>query len=148
MQRSKTIALNFKNLLIRAFKALNKKPSPKPQKRDKNMLIGCLLFATGYILSWFSLNAQFAFKSAIISSAALPILLSIPMTLLFWYGSSYVFAATGGLLWTKRLIAFGIGYLIFPGLTWAFMSESPFTIKTMISMVLAIAIVLIQVMWT
>lgn len=111
------------------------------------MLTGCLLFALGYVLSWFCLNAQFAFDSVSASSIAIPIILSIPTTLLFWYGSSYVFAATGGLLWTKRLVAFSIGYLVFPGMTWVFMNESPFTFKTILSMILAMLIVLIQIFW-
>ena len=49
-----------------------------------------------------------------------------------------------GAFWNMRLAGFGIGTIVFGIMAWMFIGEIP-TIKTIISILLAVAIVLIQI---
>ena len=49
-----------------------------------------------------------------------------------------------GAFWNMRLAGFGMGTIVFGLLAWMFIGEIP-TLKTMISVILAIAIILIQI---
>jgi hypothetical protein len=49
-----------------------------------------------------------------------------------------------GKMWNMRMMGFGIGTIIFGILTWIFLSEIP-SIKIMISLILALAIILLQI---
>ncbi len=62
---------------------------------------------------------------------------------LFWYSTKWSYEHFGA-FWNMRLAGFGIGTIIFGFFTWFFIGEIP-TLKTMISVLLATAIILIQV---
>tara|TARA_Y100001937_G_C6914564_1_gene238955 strand:+ start:234 stop:554 length:321 start_codon:yes stop_codon:yes gene_type:complete len=47
--------------------------------------------------------------------------------------------------WSARMMFFALSYLIFPILTYAFLGESPFTTKNMISIGLSFAIIYVQI---
>jgi hypothetical protein len=49
-----------------------------------------------------------------------------------------------GAFWNMRLAGFGIGTIIFGVLAWTLIGEVP-TLKTIISLLLALAIILIQI---
>jgi len=49
-----------------------------------------------------------------------------------------------GAFWNMRLAGFGVGTIVFGIMAWMFIGEIP-TIKTIISILLAVAIVLIQI---
>ena len=70
-------------------------------------------------------------------------LLSIPIAPLFFYSTIWSYEHFG-FTWNFRLIGFGIGTIIFGGMAWLFLEEIP-TLKTIICLLLALAIILIQV---
>ena len=79
-------------------------------------------------------------KAALMVSIAL----AIPISLLGFYGTKIAYVALES-AWAVRLLAFGISYLTFPIMTWVFLRESPFAIKTLVCIGLSITIVFIQV---
>jgi len=70
-------------------------------------------------------------------------LLSIPIAPLFFYSTIWSYEHFGA-FWNMRLAGFGIGTLVFGIMAWTLIGEIP-TIKTIICLLLAVAIILIQV---
>jgi hypothetical protein len=62
---------------------------------------------------------------------------------LFFYSTKWSYEHFGA-FWNMRLAGFGIGTLIFGILTWLLIGEIP-TLKTVICLLLAVAIILIQI---
>ena len=62
---------------------------------------------------------------------------------LFWYSTKWSYEHFGA-FWNMRLAGFGVGTLIFGLLAWSLIGEIP-TLKTVISLMLAVAIILIQI---
>jgi hypothetical protein len=81
-----------------------------------------------------------------INPFAVCIILAIPTSILAFYGYKHGYYAFQS-FWSVRLIAFGVSYLVFPIMTWVFLSETPFKLSTIICIVLSIAIVAIQLFW-
>ena len=111
-----------------------------------NITIGILYFVAGNILAWFQFNSQFVWKwwenKPLLSS----LIFAIPMGMCFWYAIRHVVMATDG-LWASKLIGFGVSNFVFGIMTYVFLSESIFTFKTLSCLVLAMAIIGIQVYW-
>jgi len=51
-----------------------------------------------------------------------------------------------GEIWAPRLVGFGVGTIVFTIMSWGLFKE-PFTIKTGVSTILALTILLIQIYW-
>lgn len=49
-------------------------------------------------------------------------------------------------LWSAKLVAYAIGIVIFAILSWAFIGESPFELKTILCIILSFAILGIQIL--
>lgn len=62
---------------------------------------------------------------------------------LFFYSTKWSYEHFGA-FWNMRLAGFGIGTIVFGIMAWTFIGEIP-TLKTIISILLAMAIILIQV---
>ena len=62
---------------------------------------------------------------------------------LFWYSTKWSYEHFGQ-YWNIRLMGFGMGTVVFGFMTWLLSNEIP-TIKTFICILLAIAIILIQI---
>ena len=69
-----------------------------------------------------------------------------PISLILIYASRYVVTGFDGLLWPGRLVGFASGMVIMALLTYFHMGES-ISMKTGITLLLALAITLIQVFW-
>ena len=67
---------------------------------------------------------------------------SIIIAPLFFYSTIWSYEHFGA-FWNMRLAGFGISTIVFGLFTWSFIGEMP-TLKTMISILLAISIILIQ----
>ena len=113
---------------------------------SKQLLLGVVYFFLGQVLVWFQSNSQLVWDWWKNKPVITALIYAMPISLLFWYGTKYVYAATSE-LWTARLLGFGISYLTFPILTYYFLNESMFTTKTLMCTALAIAIILIQLFW-
>ena len=103
---------------------------------DYRLIIGFLLFVAAQTVAWYQLNSQFVWEywkdKAILAS----LIFSVPVALLFWYGTKNIYSASEA-LWTCRFLGFASGMLVFPILTWIHLNESMFTLKTTLCLILA-----------
>ena len=70
-------------------------------------------------------------------------LMSVIIAPLFFYSTKWSYEHFGA-FWNMRLAGFGIGTIVFGTLAWLMIGEIP-TLKTVISLLLAVAIILIQI---
>ena len=109
--------------------------------------IGTGIFLLMHAMIWFSMNLQFVSEEWKARSLIISIAISIPITLLSYYGTRILYSTLEESLWAVRFIAFGTSYLIFPILTWVLLKESMMTPKTLVCVLLSLIIVSIQVFW-
>ena len=109
------------------------------------LMQGTALFLLGQIFVWYQINGQFL--SGWMKEHPLAVsLLGIPISLTYIYATQYLVEAFDGEMWPQRLIGFAVGMLAFAFLTWLHLGQS-ITIKTAVTLALAAAIVVIQIMW-
>lgn len=109
------------------------------------ILIGACFFAVLHVFVWFATNTQFISEEWRDKSLAITLGFSIPISLLAYYGTRFAYEGFGDSAWGSRFLAFGISYLVFPILTYLFLGESMFTVKTMLCCVLSFVIISIQI---
>jgi hypothetical protein len=109
-------------------------------------LLYCVgLFIFVQAITWFQLNGQF-FSNWFKNNNFILSLLGIPISYGYIYATKFGFEAFDGNLWPGRLLGFASGMLTFTLFTWIFMKEG-INPKTAASLVLAIALVCIQIFW-
>jgi len=109
------------------------------------ILITILIFFMNNIMIWYQLNGQLVWdfwKSW--KGITLSLLMGIPITAMFWYATKIGYQGFGN-LWSVRLLGFATSMISFPIMTWLYLGEM-ITLKTIISIVLAIAIMLLQLL--
>ena len=111
------------------------------------LILGILFFVLLHSLVWFSTNLQFMEQDIKNRSLEIAMLLSIPTTLLAYYGSKLTYASLSESVWAIRFIGFGTSWLVFPILTWVLLGESMFTPKTLICTFLALCIISVQIFY-
>jgi hypothetical protein len=74
----------------------------------------------------------------------LVLLMGLPLSWLYMQSTKYLVLAGEGEIWPSRLVGFGVGIIVFTTMAY-FLFGEPITIKTAISLLLAITIVCIQV---
>ena len=99
-----------------------------------------ILSIVGNIFAWVHMNAQFRWEWA--KGPLFITMMGIPVSWCFYYATRY-FVEYFGTQWSMRMMGFGIGTLSFGILTWIFLNEIP-TLKIYISLLLALAIILLQ----
>ena len=102
------------------------------------------LFAGLHILVWFSANWQLVESVTRNDALKICIAVSLPISLLGFYATRIGYDIYES-AWSVRLLAFGTSYLIFPIMTWFWLQESPFNLKTMLCIGLSFGIILVQV---
>lgn len=112
---------------------------------NKDILMCAVLLTIGQLLVWFQLNGQFVWKWFDKNPLILT-LVGVPISYLFIVGTKYGYVGFGNVLWAQRLIGFGLGIVVFGLCTWLFLNEG-ITTKTMVSLILAFTLVLIQIFW-
>ena len=109
-------------------------------------LILCIVFfLIVQIVTWFQLNGQFVwpwFKNNIF----LLCLFGVPISWLYIEATRLGFIAFEGVIWPGRLLGFAAGIFTFAICANVFMGEG-LSIKTIVSLVLATALVCIQIFW-
>ena len=111
---------------------------------NANIVYCALCFLALHVMVWFSTNLQFINGSWAEKSFWVTITLAIPTSFAAYYGSRFGYAALGESIWGVRFLAFAISYLTFPIMTYYFLGESMFTVKTMSCIFLSFVIVVIQ----
>ena len=108
------------------------------------LFYGVMLFTFGHIFGWYASNLQFTSDWW----AARPILsvvtFGFPAGICFLFGNRFCMLALPE-LWTARFLAAVVSYSVFPAMTWYYLGESPFTLKTMLCVALAFSILLVQI---
>jgi len=110
------------------------------------LLAGVGLFLFGQILIWYQTNGQFKWDWCAKNPFAMALIFSIPISFAFIIATKYVVGYFDGSLWPGRFIGFATGITSFAILTSFYMDEG-INAKTMISLVLATALVAIQILW-
>jgi len=111
----------------------------------QNLVFGILYGIIGQVGSFVQLQA--ALKYGWYPKYKIPLLLlAIPLSWCYVKSVQYFIAAFDGEIWPSRLLGFSIGIIMFTLLS-AIMFREPFTLKTIICLLLGFSIVAIQVLW-
>ena len=112
---------------------------------NKYILITIGIFLFNNILIWYQLNSQLVWDWAKTSKSMwFMSLMGIPISLLFWYATKIGYVGFGN-LWAVRFIGFATSMLTFPVMTYLYLGEA-LTLKTIITVLLATVIMLIQIL--
>ena len=112
---------------------------------DKNLIIAILLFAVGNVLAWFQANSQFLWKWWYDHPILTVFIYAVPTSMAFFFGWRYSVGVLGE-LWAARMIGFGVATIIFSTMTYLIMDEG-LSYKTLLCLLLSVAIILIQILW-
>lgn len=111
---------------------------------NANILYSALCFGLLHVLVWFSTNLQFMSTGWATKSIWVSLFLAIPISMLAYFGSRFGYTALGDSAWGVRFLAFSLSYLTFPLMTYYFLGESMFTLKTGLCIILSCVIIFIQ----
>ena len=112
---------------------------------NMNLIKGILWGLLGQILSFMQLQGSVKY-GWFIKYPILILISSIPATWFYLNSVNNLVAAFDGQLWPSRLIGFGIGIIIFVGLSIILFKE-PITAKTLVCLALAACILGVQIIW-
>ncbi len=110
------------------------------------MIKGVIFYFIANVFAWFSINLQFMsdwWKGKEVLSAAI---FSFPIIYLYIIATKEVMKETN-LLWTSKLLGFGVGNVSFAILTYLILKEGMFNPKTLMCFLLSVLIIAIQVWW-
>ena len=109
-------------------------------------IIKSLIFVfVAQVIAYFQLQGQFIFPW-VKKNTFLMSLVGLPISFLFIKFTKYCAQGFGGEVWPGRLIGFAVGVIVFAVLS-HFVMKEPFSLKTIICLVLASAILIIQIFW-
>ena len=107
------------------------------------ILITILIFFLNNIMIWYQLNGQLVWdfwKSW--KGIGVSLLMALPITALFWYATKIGYQGFGN-LWAVRLLGFATSMISFPIMTYFYLGEV-LTLKTIITLLLALVIMILQ----
>ena len=107
------------------------------------ILLTILIFFFNNIVIWYQLNGQLVWPFwKTWKGITLSLLMGIPITALFWWATKLGYQGFGN-LWAVRLMGFATSMISFPIMTWLYLGEV-ITLKTILSLGLAVIIMLLQ----
>ena len=109
-----------------------------------DLLTGIGFFILAHILTFFQLNGQFLKTDWFRKNEF--VVAGIVLSYFYIWGTKYTVSGTDNLLWPARFIGFGVGMIIYAGFVSYFFKEG-FSNKTLVSLVLALILICIQVLW-
>ena len=112
------------------------------------LFYGILFLVAGQILGFFQLNLRYIYGFWENKKFLTVFIFSLPIGISFYCAWGFIMEALGSSAWSAKFFSFGISYLVFPILTFIFLNESMFTIKTILCTILSIAIICIQIKFT
>jgi len=110
-----------------------------------NIIRGSLMFLFAQTVVWYQLNLQFL-NEWIANNKWSMALFGIPISYIYLYATEWTVKGFDGEMWPQRLIGFAMGMIAFAFLTW-YHFQQPITMKTAVTLALATAIVVIQIVW-
>ena len=111
----------------------------------QKLISGTLLFLLGQVLVWYQINGQFI-SEWIKKHPLIMSLMGVPISFVYIYATQYLVEAFDGDMWPQRLIGFSMGMIAFAFLTYIHLNQA-ITLKTAVTLALATAIVVIQIIW-
>lgn len=111
----------------------------------KYILISILIFLLGQIVVWIQVNGPVLWDWARSFKLVL-MLLGVPITWMFMEATRYSILGFNGQFWPGRFLSFTAGIFIFTIMTYMFRNEA-ITMKTAISLCLALSLILVQIFW-
>ena len=112
---------------------------------NKALIYCILIFTATQFVVWFQTNGQFI-NSWYKNNTFLVSPIGIPISYGYIYATKYGYEAFDGSLWSTRLLGFALGTISFAIMTYSIMGEG-LNYKTLVSILLAISLVLIQLFW-
>jgi hypothetical protein len=109
------------------------------------LILGILLGSLAQIITFFQFQGQFKIEW-MKNNPFIVSFLGIPIAYLFLLSVKHMVAHYDGQLWPSRLIGFGIGMVIFIVMSKLWFNED-LSAKTLVCLVLATIIILIQIFW-
>ena len=110
---------------------------------SKYIIYTIVVFLISNILIWYQVNSQLVWDWAKSSKSMwFMALMGVPISLLFWFGTKWGYQGFGS-LWAVRFMGFATSMLVFPLMTYLYLGET-ITIKTAITILLAIVIMILQ----
>jgi hypothetical protein len=110
-----------------------------------NAARGTFMFLIAQSVVWYQLNLQFINQWCADNKWAMA-LFGIPISYMYLYATEWTVKGFDGELWPGRLIGFATGMVAFAFLTWFHLNQA-ITLKTTVTLALATAIVVIQIIW-
>lgn len=107
------------------------------------LLTSMSLIIIANILTWFQFQGHFWSNKLIWKSPYFIMIVGAIISPVFWHATKLSYEHFGQ-FWNIRLMGFGMGTIVFGIMTWLLQNEIP-TLKTFICLLLAAAIVLIQI---
>lgn len=92
---------------------------------------------------WFSINYQFSDNAGNMMPLFICVVLAIPISVCGFFSTKFAYEYFQS-AWSAKFFGFAIGYVVFSILTWMYLSENPFSIKNVTTIILAFTIVGIQ----
>jgi hypothetical protein len=109
-----------------------------------DLLLGCCWFFVAHVLTFYQLNGQFIWKSFQKYEWAVAAFGAI-LSFAYIWGTKYTVSGFG-LLWPARFLGFGVGMIIYAIGVGYYFNEG-ISLKTMVSLILALILICIQVFW-
>lgn len=111
-----------------------------------NLILAFILFFIGQCLIWFQSNGQFIWPLFRKNPWTISIIFGTLASYIFIKGTAAVVTHFNGLLWPGRFIGFSSGIVVFALCTYIFLGEG-INLKTLVSLLLATALVCVQLFW-
>lgn len=110
-----------------------------------NFIIGFLYGLIAQILTFVQLQGQFRWEWFKQHPYIIAGVMGFPISLLYLQSVKYLVSHFDGQLWPSRLLGFAIGAIVFTIMSWTWFRE-PLSLKTLICLGLALAIMGIQLL--
>ena len=110
---------------------------------NKEVIITISILLFTQVLVWYQLNGQLVWNWAK-NNPFLLSCLGLPVSYMFILSTKYGYEGFGA-LWPVRFMGFATSMMTFPLMTWLYLGES-ITLKTFISIILAVIIMLLQLL--
>ena len=110
-----------------------------------NIFYGILYGLIAQVITFLQLQGQMKYD-VLKNNTWLLLIMGIPISFLFIQSVKHFVLAFDGQIWPSRILGFGIGVIVFSIMSQILFKEQ-LTVKTIICLLLGLAIILVQVFW-
>lgn len=111
-----------------------------------NFIIGLILFILGQVLIWIQNHGQFIWPWFDRNPILLAFTIGGFVSYLFITGTHYMYQYFNESIWPIKFVSFATGMITFALLTY-FLHNEPMTLKTIVSLILATLLIIVQIFW-